>query len=163
MKLTNTPLIYSISRFSLGGLEFCLGRLSPPKPSRGGGSAWEYAKDIYTCSVDPGKVHDRVPHEKLWGVLREYGVDGRLLRQITVFLLTISVVVGRVKSQPFTVVLDSDKDVCCHHSSSYSTPGSPNDGPRSNPGQIRPAMPFHAAEKLLLPIMKKYYIHKKMC
>ena len=92
MKLTNTPLIYSISRFSLGGLEFCLGRLSPPKPSRGGGSAWEYAKDIYTCSVDPGKVHDRVPHEKLWGVLREYGVDGRLLRQITVFLLTISVV-----------------------------------------------------------------------
>ena len=38
-------------------------------------------------------------------------------RQVTVFLLTIGV--GGNKLQPFTVVLDSDKGVNCHHSSSY--------------------------------------------
>jgi len=32
IKITKTPLIYSVSRFHLGGLELCLGRLSPPKP-----------------------------------------------------------------------------------------------------------------------------------
>jgi len=37
--LTKTPLIYSVSRFSFGGLEPCLGRLSPPKPPRGDGIA----------------------------------------------------------------------------------------------------------------------------
>jgi len=84
---------------------------------------WEYAKDIYTCFVDFRKVHDRVPLEKRLGVLWEYGVDGRLLRQVTVFLLTIDVLVGGVNSQPFTLILDSDKGVRCHHSSSYSISG----------------------------------------
>jgi len=32
IKLTRIPLIYSVSRFNLGGLELCLGGLSPPKP-----------------------------------------------------------------------------------------------------------------------------------
>ena len=32
IKLTKTPLIYSVSRFSFGGLELCLAGLSPPKP-----------------------------------------------------------------------------------------------------------------------------------
>jgi len=41
--------------------------------------SWEYAKDVCTCFVDLGKVYGRVSREKLWGVLREYGVDGRLL------------------------------------------------------------------------------------
>jgi len=40
---------------------------------------WEHAKDLYTCFVDLGKVYGRVPREKLWGVLRECGVDGCLL------------------------------------------------------------------------------------
>ena len=30
--LTNIPLIHSVSYFNLGGLELCLGGLSPPKP-----------------------------------------------------------------------------------------------------------------------------------
>ena len=32
IKLTETPLIHSVSRFKLGGLELCLGGLNPPKP-----------------------------------------------------------------------------------------------------------------------------------
>ena len=35
IKLTKTPHIYSVSRFSLGGLGAFLGGLSPPKPPRG--------------------------------------------------------------------------------------------------------------------------------
>ena len=33
-----------------------------------------------TCFVDLEKAYDRVPQEKLWEVLREYGVRGSLLR-----------------------------------------------------------------------------------
>jgi len=40
---------------------------------------WEYAKDVYTCFVDLEKACNQVPREKFWGVLREYGADGRLL------------------------------------------------------------------------------------
>jgi len=43
---------------------------------------WEYAEDVFTCFVDLDKAYDRVPCEKLWGVLLEYGVDGRLLLAI---------------------------------------------------------------------------------
>jgi len=50
-------------------------------------------------------------------------------RQVTVFLLTIGV--GGVKLQPFTVVLDSNKGVYCHHSSSYSISGSRNYTPQA--------------------------------
>jgi len=39
----------------------------------------EYAKDIYTCFVDLQKAYDQIPREKICGVLREHGVDGRLL------------------------------------------------------------------------------------
>jgi len=38
IKLTKTPLIYSGSRFYLGGLELCLLGLSSPKPPRGDGT-----------------------------------------------------------------------------------------------------------------------------
>jgi len=41
--------------------------------------SWEYAKDVYTPFVDHEKAYDRLPREKLLEVLREYGVDGRLL------------------------------------------------------------------------------------
>ena len=38
-------------------------------------------KDLFACFVDLEKVHDRVPRDKLWKVLREYRLDGLLLRQ----------------------------------------------------------------------------------
>jgi len=37
------------------------------------------AKGTYICFVDLEKANDRIPREKVWGVLREYSVDGRLL------------------------------------------------------------------------------------
>ena len=43
---------------------------------------WEYAHPVYMCFVDLEKAYDRVPREKLWEVLREYGVRGSLLRAI---------------------------------------------------------------------------------
>jgi len=41
--------------------------------------SWEDAKDVCACFVDLGKIYGRVRREKLWGVLREHGVDGCLL------------------------------------------------------------------------------------
>jgi len=36
-------------------------------------------KTLHTCFVDLGKVDGWVPRKKLWGMLWQYGVDGRLL------------------------------------------------------------------------------------
>jgi len=41
--------------------------------------SWKHAKDLYTYFVDLEKEYGQVPRKKLWGVLWEYGVDGRLL------------------------------------------------------------------------------------
>jgi len=79
--------------------------------------SWECAKDVYACFVDLKKAYDRVPRENLWEMLREYAVDGRLLLAVKSLYSCseVCVRVGAVESQP--VVLDSDKGVCCHHSS----------------------------------------------
>ena len=41
---------------------------------------WEYGKDLFACFADLEKAKDRVPRDKLWKVLQEYGVNGQLLR-----------------------------------------------------------------------------------
>ncbi|XP_048857101.1 uncharacterized protein LOC125724452 [Brienomyrus brachyistius] len=44
--------------------------------------SWEFARPVYMCFVDLEKAFDRVPRGVLWGVLREYGVPGSLLRAV---------------------------------------------------------------------------------
>ena len=42
----------------------------------------EYAKNVFACFVDLEKAYGRVPEDKLWRVLQEYGIDWRMLRAI---------------------------------------------------------------------------------
>lgn len=67
--------------------------------------AWEYNLDICACFVDLQKAYDRVPRDKLWGVMREYGVNGRLLNAIkSLYERSESCVrVNGVKSRSFRV------------------------------------------------------------
>uniref|UniRef100_A0A674P165 Reverse transcriptase domain-containing protein n=1 Tax=Takifugu rubripes TaxID=31033 RepID=A0A674P165_TAKRU len=44
--------------------------------------AWEFAQPVHMCFVDLEKAFDRVPQGVLWGVLREYGVSGPLIRAV---------------------------------------------------------------------------------
>ena len=44
--------------------------------------SWEFAQPIHMCFVDLEKAFDCVPRGLLWGVLREYGVRGPLLRAV---------------------------------------------------------------------------------
>ncbi|KAI3374950.1 hypothetical protein L3Q82_021475, partial [Scortum barcoo] len=43
---------------------------------------WEFAQPVHMCFVDLEKAFVRVPRGILWGVLREYGVRGPLLRAV---------------------------------------------------------------------------------
>ena len=67
--------------------------------------SWEYGKDLFTCFVDLEKAYDRVPRDKLWKVLQEYGVDGQLLRAIKSFYCRpeVCVRVNGKQSKPFHV------------------------------------------------------------
>ncbi|KAK7884420.1 hypothetical protein WMY93_027543 [Mugilogobius chulae] len=44
--------------------------------------SWEFAQPVHMCFVDLEKAFDRVPRGVLWGVLREYGIRGPLLRAV---------------------------------------------------------------------------------
>ena len=44
--------------------------------------SWEYAKEVNACFVDLEKAYDRIPRDKLWAVLLQYGIDGQLLTAI---------------------------------------------------------------------------------
>ena len=67
--------------------------------------SWEYGKDLFACFVDLEKAYDRVPWDKLWKVLQEYGVDGKLLRAIKSFYCRpeVCVQVNGKQSKPFHV------------------------------------------------------------
>ena len=59
--------------------------------------SWEYGKDLFACFI--------VPRDKLWKVLREYGVNGQLLRAIKSFYCRpeVCVRVNGKQSKPFHV------------------------------------------------------------
>ena len=40
--------------------------------------AREFQKDIYFCFIDYTKAFDYVDHNKLWGILQQMGIPGRL-------------------------------------------------------------------------------------
>ena len=42
----------------------------------------KYAKDVFSCFVDPEKAYDRVPRNKFWRMLQLYNIDGHLLMAI---------------------------------------------------------------------------------
>ena len=67
--------------------------------------SWEYAKDVFACFVDLEKAYDRVPRDKLWKVLQDYGIDGQLLLAIKSFYCEpeVCVRVNGKKSKPFHV------------------------------------------------------------
>ena len=67
--------------------------------------SWEYGKDLFACFVDLEKAYDRVPRDKLWKVLLEYGIDGQLLRAIKSFYCRpeVCVWVNGKQSKPFHV------------------------------------------------------------
>ena len=64
--------------------------------------SWEYAKDLFACFVDLEKAYDRIPRDKLWRVLQEYG---QLLQAIKSFYCQpeVCVRVNRMQSKPFRV------------------------------------------------------------
>ena len=67
--------------------------------------SWEYGKDLFACFVDLKKAYDRVPRDKLWKVLQEYGVNAQLLRAIKSFYCRpeVCVRVNGKQSKPFHV------------------------------------------------------------
>ena len=67
--------------------------------------SWEYGKDLFACFVELEKAYDRIPRDKLWNVLQEYGVDGQLLRAIKSFYCRpeVCVRVNGKQSKPFHV------------------------------------------------------------
>ena len=69
------------------------------------------------------KAYDRVPRDKLWKVLQEYGGNGQLLRAIKPFYCRpeVCVRVNGKQSKPFHVALDSGKGAFCHLSFSLFT------------------------------------------
>ena len=67
--------------------------------------SWEYAKEVNTCFVDLEKAYDRIPRDKLWAVLLQYGIDGQLLTAIKSLYMhsEICVRVNSATTKPFRV------------------------------------------------------------
>ena len=67
--------------------------------------SWEYAKEIDACFVDLEKAYDRIPRDKLWAVLLQYGIDGQLLNAIKSLYMQseVCVRVNSATTKPFRV------------------------------------------------------------
>ncbi len=44
--------------------------------------SWEYANEVNACFVDLEKAYHRIPRNKLWAVLLQYGIGGQLVTAI---------------------------------------------------------------------------------
>ena len=44
--------------------------------------SWEYAKEVNACFFDLEKAYDRITRDRLWAVLLQYGIGGKLLAAI---------------------------------------------------------------------------------
>ena len=70
---------------------FCPGRSTTDQifsPKQIFEKSWEYGKDLFVSFAGLEKTCNRVPRDKLWKVLQEYGVDGQLLRAIKCHLMS---------------------------------------------------------------------------
>ena len=69
------------------------------------GKSWEYAKEVNPCFLDCEEAYDRIPGDKLWAVLLEYGIDGQLLTAIKSLYMQSEVCVGvnSATTKPFRV------------------------------------------------------------
>ena len=67
--------------------------------------SWEYAKEVNACFVDLEKAYDRIPRDKLWAVLLQYGIDGQLLNAIKSLYMhsEVCVRVNSATTKPFKV------------------------------------------------------------
>ena len=37
---------------------------------------WKYEEEVNACFVDLENAYDRIPRDKLWAALLQYGIDG---------------------------------------------------------------------------------------
>ena len=83
--------------------------------------AWKFTKPIYTAFIDLDKAYNWIPRDLPWGVLKEYGINGRFLPFIR-FLYDDCrrhVRINGRKSDSFRVrTLVFGRDVYCLHSCS---------------------------------------------
>ena len=74
-------------------------------------------KDLFECFVDLEKAFDQVSWDKLWKVLRKYGVDGHFLRTIKSFYCRpyVCVRVNGKQSKPFYVGVGLQQEYVLSH------------------------------------------------
>ncbi|TWW67234.1 hypothetical protein D4764_02G0002750 [Takifugu flavidus] len=80
--------------------------------------AWEFAQPVHMCFVDLEKAFDRVPRGVLWGILREYGVSGPLIRaarSCTIGARVWSELLAGCPLSPILFIIFMDRISRCSH------------------------------------------------